>query len=30
LELRFLEGRLFDHNVKMVGHLLTECWIKKV
>jgi hypothetical protein len=25
-----LEGRLFDHNFKMVGHLLTECWIKKV
>jgi hypothetical protein len=25
-----LEGRLYDHNFKMVGHLLTECWIKKV
>jgi hypothetical protein len=26
-----LQGRLFDHNFKMVaGHLLTECWIKKV
>jgi hypothetical protein len=25
-----LESRLFDHNFKMVGHLLTECWIKKV
>jgi hypothetical protein len=25
-----LNGRLFDHNFKMVGHLLTECWIKKV
>jgi hypothetical protein len=25
-----LEGRLFDHNFKTVGHLLTEGWIKKV
>jgi hypothetical protein len=25
-----LEGRLFDHNFKTVGHLLTECWIKTV
>jgi hypothetical protein len=23
------EGRLFDHNFKTVGHLLTQCWIKK-
>jgi hypothetical protein len=26
-----LDGGLFDHNFKMVvGHPLTECWIKKV
>jgi hypothetical protein len=25
-----LEGRLVDHDFKMVGHSLTECWIKTV
>jgi hypothetical protein len=25
-----LRGRLFDHNFKEVGHLLTDCWIKRV
>jgi hypothetical protein len=25
-----LEGRLFDHDFKAVGHLITECWIKNV
>jgi hypothetical protein len=25
-----LEGRLFDHNFKVVGHLLSECWNKNV
>jgi hypothetical protein len=25
-----LAGRLFDHDFKTVGHLITECWIKNV
>jgi hypothetical protein len=25
-----LAGRLFDHETKTVGHLITECWIKNV
>jgi hypothetical protein len=25
-----LEGRLFDHDFKAVGNLITECWIKNV
>jgi hypothetical protein len=25
-----MRGRLFDHNLKEVGHLLTDCWIKQV
>jgi hypothetical protein len=25
-----LEGRLFDHDFKAVGHLIIECWIKSV
>jgi hypothetical protein len=25
-----LAGRLFDHDFKAVGHLITECWIKQV
>jgi hypothetical protein len=25
-----LAGRLFDHDFKAVGHLITECWIKNV
>jgi hypothetical protein len=25
-----LEGRLFDHNFRAVGHLLADCWIKNV
>jgi hypothetical protein len=25
-----LAGRLFDHDFKTVGHLITECWIKNL